>query len=91
MVMVVSEQGNAFPFAKWTCYENGVQSAMIVRWPGKVKAGTRTSAMVEYVDILPTLIEAAGGKPAPVLDGRSFLPVIKGEVERGIRTMFMPR
>ena len=82
MVMVVSEQGNALPFAKWTCYENGVQSAMIVRWPEKVKAGTRTSAMVEYVDILPTFIEAAGGKPAPVLDGRSFMSVIKGQSTR---------
>ena len=27
MVMVVSEQGNGFPFAKWTCYESGLQSA----------------------------------------------------------------
>jgi N-sulfoglucosamine sulfohydrolase len=82
MVMVVSEQGNALPFAKWTCYENGVQSAMIVRWPGKVKTGSRTSAMVEYVDVLPTFVEAAGGKPASVLDGRSFLPVIKGQANR---------
>ena len=41
MVMVVSEQGNGFPFAKWTCYESGLQSAMIVRWPGKVKREVR--------------------------------------------------
>ncbi len=82
MVMVVSEQGNALPFAKWTCYENGVQSAMIVRWPGKVKEGTTTAAMVEYVDVLPTFIGAAGGKSVPALDGRSFLPVIKGKADR---------
>ncbi len=82
MVMVVSEQGNAFPFAKWTCYENGVQSAMVVRWPGKVKPGNTTSAMVEYVDVVPTFVEIAGGNPAPVLDGRSFLPVIMGQADR---------
>src|SRR5690606_18262687 len=34
LVMVVSEQGSSFPFAKWTCYDNGLQSAMIVRLPG---------------------------------------------------------
>lgn len=78
LVMVVSEQGNAFPFAKWTCYGNGLQSAMIVRWPGKVKPGTVTDAMVEYVDVTPTFIEAAGGTAPPALDGRSFVPVLTG-------------
>ena len=82
LVMVVSEQGNAFPFAKWTCYENGVQSAMVVRWPGNVKVGSTTAAMVEYVDVIPTFIELAGGKSAPVLDGRSFLQVIRGQTNR---------
>jgi N-sulfoglucosamine sulfohydrolase len=79
MVMVVSEQGNGFPFAKWTCYESGLQSAMVVRWPGKVKAGSVTDAMVEYVDITPTFVDIAGGEPVAPVDGRSFLPVLKGE------------
>ena len=39
LVMVVSEQGSAFPFAKWTCYELGLTSGMIARWPGKIKPG----------------------------------------------------
>ena len=81
LVMVVSEQGNGFPFAKWTCYDHGLQSAMIVRWPGKVKAGAVTDAMVEYVDVTPTFIAAAGGKPIKGLDGKSFLPVLRGETQ----------
>lgn len=81
LVMVVSEQGNAFPFAKWTCYGNGLQSAMIVRWPGRVAAGTVTDAMVEYVDVTPTFIAAAGGK-ADGLDGRSFVPVLTGKTNQ---------
>ncbi len=36
LVMVVSEQGNGFPFAKWTCYDHGLQSAMVARWPGNI-------------------------------------------------------
>lgn len=78
LVMLVSEQGSIFPFAKWTCYDAGLQSAMIVRWPGVVEAGTVSDAMVEYTDILPTFIEAAGGKPDAGLDGRSFWPVLTG-------------
>ena len=78
-VMVVSEQGNSLPFAKWTCYDNGLQSAMIVRWPGKVKPGVETDAMVEYVDVTPTLIDVAGGEAVDGLDGTSFLPVLAGE------------
>ena len=78
LVVVVSEQGSGFPFAKWTCYENGLQSAMVVRWPGKIKAGSRTSAMVEYVDVLPTFLDAAKFNIPKVLEGQSFLPVLLG-------------
>ena len=78
LLIVLSEQGNSFPFAKWTCYDAGLQSGMIVRWPGKVKAGSRTAAMVEYVDIVPTLLEAAGQKNPRALEGRSFLSVLSG-------------
>ena len=82
LVMVVSEQGNAFPFAKWTCYDHGLQSAMVVRWPGRVKAGAVSDAMVEYVDVTPTFIAAAGGQVVKGLDGKSFLPVLTGETKR---------
>ena len=82
LVMVVSEQGNSFPFAKWTCYGHGLQSAMVVRWPGKVKPGSQTDAMVEYVDVVPTFVEAAGGQPAKALEGRSLLPVLTGKTDQ---------
>ena len=82
LVMVVSEQGNSFPFAKWTCYGNGLQSGMIVRWPGKVPPGTVSNAMVEYVDITPTFVDAAGGEPAQELEGKSFLPVLTGKADQ---------
>jgi uncharacterized sulfatase len=76
LVIVSSEQGAQFPFCKWTCYDNGLKTAFIVRWPGKVKAHTRTAAMAEYVDVLPTLLEAAGWSGSGDFDGQSFLPVL---------------
>ncbi|MGB7347814.1 MAG: sulfatase [Pirellulaceae bacterium] len=81
LVMVVSEQGSSFPFAKWTCYSHGLQSAMIVRWPGKVAAGSKSDAIVEYTDITPTFVQAAGGTPSDQLDGKSFVDVLLGKVD----------
>lgn len=79
LVVVLSEQGSGFPFAKWTCYDSGLQSACIVRWPGKIQPGSVTDAMMEYVDILPTFVEAAGGKVRPEVDGKSLQQVLLGK------------
>ena len=65
-------------FAKWSCYDAGLHIPFIVRWPGKVKPTTVTDAMISFVDVLPTFIEAAGGRPPKDINGRSFLPVLLG-------------
>jgi len=78
-VFYLSEQGNSHPFAKWTCYDVGVHSACIVRWPGVVKPQSTSGAIVEYVDIVPTFLEIAGVKSQASLDGASFAPVLKGQ------------
>ena len=81
LVIFTSEQGSGFPFAKWTCYDNGLQNALIASWPGKIKPGQVSDAMIEYVDVVPTFVSAAGGKPAQVLDGKSYLPVLLGQAK----------
>jgi uncharacterized sulfatase len=72
-----SEQGHSFPFAKWTCYDAGLQTAFIIRWQGVIQPGSVAGALCEYVDVTPTLIDMAGGKIPKQLDGKSFLPVIR--------------
>jgi len=74
-----ADHGAQWPFGKWNCYESGVCVPLIVAWPGVVKPGTRTAAMVQWTDFLPTLLEVAGGRPPADIDGRSFLPVLRGE------------
>ena len=76
LVIFASEQGNSFPFAKWTLYEAGVKSALIARLPGVIEPGSVSNSIVEYADVLPTFIELAGGQ-IPELDGKSLLPVFK--------------
>lgn len=78
LVLVLSEQGPAMPFGKWTCYRYGQHSALIARYPSKIKANSKTDALVQYEDILPTLYDFAGGGDLKQIDGRSFLGVLYG-------------
>lgn len=80
LVIFLSEQGSNFPHCKWTCYETGLRSACLVRWPGKTEPGSATDAMIQYTDILPTFIDIAGGDPDQHdFDGSSFLDVLTGK------------
>ena len=79
IVLFTSEQGAQIPGCKWTNYDQGIHTGMVIRWPGRVRPGRRTDAMVQYADILPTLLEAAGADPTKEdFDGTSFLPVLLG-------------
>lgn len=78
ILVFLGEQGPQFPGGKWTLWDNGQKSSMIVRWPGKVKAGSQSEALAQYEDITPTLIDIAGGRPIDSLDGKSFLPALLG-------------
>lgn len=79
LVLFVSDHGR---FGKWTAYDKGLNVPFMVRWPGVIKPGSRSNALVSFADVLPTMLELAGVKPVEGLDGRSFLPVLKG-VETG--------
>ncbi|GEM_PF-6653584 len=70
------------PGGKWTTYDWGVRSACVMKWPESYQAKFETNALSQYCDILPTLIDAAGGKVPKSLDGKSLLPLIKGKTKR---------
>ncbi len=72
-----ADHGAQWPFGKWSCYDAGIRTPMIAVWPGKIAPGTRTNAMVSWVDLLPTLVDAGGGAAPKDIDGRSFLPVLR--------------
>jgi len=59
-------------------YEEGIRSPFVFRFPGKIKPDTRISNLIICQDIAPTLIELAGGKPGPQIQGRSLLPLLSG-------------
>jgi N-sulfoglucosamine sulfohydrolase len=76
--LLTSDHGAQWPFAKWNLYDTGIRTPLIVSWPGVIRPHQRTAAMVQWIDLLPTLIDLAGGPPPQGLDGLSFAPVLRG-------------
>jgi uncharacterized sulfatase len=95
LVLFLSEQGSSFPYGgKWSLYDNGIRAAAFARWPGKIKPGSTSDALIQYVDVTPTFLAAAGLDPAAIdtgcpdatgqrgFDGRSFLDILRGKSDR---------
>ena len=78
LFIYTSDHGGQWPFGKWNLYDAGIRVPFIASWPGVIKPGTRTDAMVQWIDLLPTLITAAGGDAPAGIDGKSFLGVLRG-------------
>ena len=79
LFMYSADHGAQWPFGKWNLYDAGMRTPLIFRWPEKIKAGVRTDAMVSWIDIMPTLIEFAGGMVPKNIDGKSFANVLLGK------------
>ncbi len=89
LILFISDNGGLYKVTKqWPLragkgayYEGGIREPMFAYWQGKIDAGTKTDVPVTNLDFYPTILEAAGiQKPDDkVLDGKSILPVLKGE------------
>ena len=73
------DHGMAWAFAKSNVYENSSRAGLLLRWPGVITPGrVDTDHLVSTLDFTPTLLEATGVPTIPDMDGRSFLPALKG-------------
>jgi len=75
---------SARPFRGLKCevYEGGIRVPMIVRWPGRICAGSTAEHVSAFWDVLPTIAEATGAEAPRDIDGVSFLPTLLGEPGR---------
>ena len=73
-----------YPFRalKGSPYEGGTRVPMIVRWPGRIKAGVVSEQVWAFWDFLPTAAEIAGASSPPNLDGISMLPALLGKPQQ---------
>jgi len=76
VVFLSGDHGAEFVHGKYTVYDAGIRVPFVVRWPGHIQPGSRSEALVQFVDVVPTMIDMAGGKAIDSLDGRSMLPVL---------------
>ncbi|MGH9840433.1 MAG: sulfatase family protein [Blastocatellia bacterium] len=91
IVIFMGDNGASQFRGKGTLYEYGVRVPLLVRWPGKVKAGAVSKELISGEDLAPTLLEACGLKPLPEMTGRSFLKLLRGEPYTGRRHVFAER
>lgn len=77
-----SDHGAQLPFGKWNCYDAGVRTPLLISWPGHIRPGSTSAALVSWIDLLPTFVAACGGKPLETLSGRSFLEVLTGNKQQ---------
>ena len=82
VVIFLSDHGMSFPFSKATVYRNGTWVPVLVRWPGMGEP-QRREEFVSSVDIVPTLLEVLKQPPLAGVDGRSWLPLLRGESQPG--------
>ena len=89
LVVFLSDNGMSAPFSKTNAYFNSTRTPLIVRLPGVTKPGGKDNVhFVSGIDFMPTVLEACG-LPVPAgVNGRSYLPLLRGETQEGRERVF---
>lgn len=82
LIAVMGDNGFAFGehglIDKRTAYEESMRVPLVIQLPALFKPGTRVEQVVANIDIAPTFLELAGLKSPLNMDGKSYLPLLKG-------------
>ncbi len=81
LLICTTDHGPAFPYMKCNLTDHGIGVMLIMRGPGGFMGGRVIDAMVSHVDIYPTVCELLAVDPPAWLQGRSVMPVIRGEAD----------
>jgi len=76
LVFFTTDHGPEFPRAKMTLYDPGIKTALIMKYPERLKSGSRVKHLVSNVDLLPTLLDACGVTIPDNVQGSSFWPLL---------------
>ncbi|MUK89425.1 sulfatase-like hydrolase/transferase [Ornithinibacillus sp. L9] len=89
LLIYTTDHGIAFPRAKGTLFDAGLETALIMRLPKGMNNGGRVhDELLCNIDLLPTLVEIAGGNIPEGIDGASFLPLLKEDSFDGRESFF---
>lgn len=87
IVIFTTDHGVAFPLAKGALKKAGLETALVMVLPNNRARGTRQSALLCNIDLLPTILDLVGAEKPDGLDGRSFASLFNGGDGNG-RTAF---
>jgi arylsulfatase A-like enzyme len=79
LVVFMGDNGMAMPHGKGALHDPGINVPLLVRWPGVVKPGGVTRALVSGEDFAPTMLDAAGVTPPKEMSGVSYLKLLRSE------------
>jgi len=89
LIMFLSDNGMALPFAKTNCYLHSTRTPWIAAWPGKIKPGTVDGEhFISGIDFMPTILDVVGLPEPDGMDGFTFLPVLLGKKQGGRKSVF---
>ncbi len=91
LVIFSGDNGAALPHGKGSLYDPGSNVPLVVRWPGVIRGGGESRALLSNEDIAPTILAAAGLPAGPKMSGRSFLGLLKGETYTPRQHIFVER
>jgi arylsulfatase A-like enzyme len=69
-------------FDKRFVYDESFKTPLLVAWPGKIKAGSRSDVMVQNLDFAQTFLEAAQIKAPSDMQGESLIPLLTGQADK---------
>ena len=82
IIMFYGDHGGPMPREKRLIYDSGLKTPMIVRFPGKIQAGTKFNQLVSFVDFAPTLLSLTHQKPPAYMQGQAFLGKYQSKKQR---------
>lgn len=89
LVMFLSDNGMAFPYAKTNCYLSSTRTPWIVRWPDRIKREVvEHKHFISGIDFTPTVLDIVGLPAIEGVDGRSFRPLLEGRSQSGRSRVF---
>jgi arylsulfatase A-like enzyme len=91
LVVFMGDNGMALPHGKGALHDPGINVPLLVRWPGVLKPGQTTRALISGEDFAPTMLEAAGVAPPKEMSGVSFLKLLRGEPFKPRQFIFAER
>jgi len=91
LVLFAGDNGFPFPHGKGTLYDPGLNVPFIMRWPGKIKPGSVCDELISGEDYIPSMLDAAGVRPAKGMSGVSFLNTLLGRPHQPREYVFAQR